>query len=205
MNANLPNGPLPPRCSGLFALQPNVVYPRLRHLAPKHLTVQGDLLGSARVDAKSQSQTQLPSRSNRVAVSVRRADHDRVTHQQFSLSSVRLALSHLALEAVASFPASSCMCFPMVLLAVLCWLIRKTFAGCAAYAGRLYIIPLSVKATRMLGALYPLHHVAPRESSKPDAKNAHDRKAVHLLPLPACCDGSRTASARIKIRSGEQA
>ena len=125
MNFILPNGPLLTRCSGLFA-------------------------GSARVDTKSQWQTQLP---RRVAVSARRADHDRLPHQQVSLTAVRLAMSHLVLEALASFPTSTNMCFPMLLPAFLYWLIRKLLPS--ACAGRMYMNPFFAKATRMLGALYP--------------------------------------------------
>jgi hypothetical protein len=89
MNYIMPNGPLLPRSSGLFALRP------------------------------------------RAAASTWRADDDRGLRQVFSRLTIKLALCRLVLEALAAFSVSSSTCLPMILPAILYWLVRKCFASCA--------------------------------------------------------------------------
>ena len=128
MNRMLPNGTLLPRRSGSFAREP---HPGLRNLAFDPATrtlIAGERsmpLAKHLWISQSRSQTQVP----RAGVLIRRADHDRGPQQRFSGSAIRLALARLMLDAPTSFSASSA-CFPMVLIAVLYWLIRKIVVSC---------------------------------------------------------------------------
>jgi hypothetical protein len=63
----------------------------------------------------------------------------------------------------------------MILLAILCWLIREFLAGCGAHVRGMYTTPLS---TRMLGALYRLHHYRSERSVKARGPNCTSLQAM---------------------------
>jgi hypothetical protein len=95
----------------------------------------------------------------------------------------RLALSRLMLEARAQFLAASCTCSPMILLAILCWLIREFLVGCAAHLRGMYMAPLSQRTTRMLEAPYRLlHH--PERSLKARGPKCASLQAVQCSENP---------------------